>query len=233
MINQLESNSECYPVEIQCQGGDDYGGIIIQEFNTEENKQRVNYTTTEQSEGGTNTELVEKSGMLEKQDNLELIPSIVMSQNESLQFTSSGQLLITDQATGDSFFVSLFSRLLLCQNIFGLFSDKLVSLNAQELLVETCLNNEQQVLIMPSMLETESISLYPNSTGVLENYIVTPVVMTKSSEISQSDVSSTVEVKRPQRHINNVEEEVGLCNKFILYSGPLKSVNIVFSFLSI
>lgn len=101
-------------------------------------------------------------------------------------------------------------------NIFGVFSDKLVSLNTQELLVENCLNNEQQLLIMPSMLESESISLYPTGTGVLENYtLVTPVV--ESSEISQCDVSS-IEEKRPQRHHNNVEEEGGLCNKFILFS---------------
>lgn len=103
MINPLESNSECYPVEIQCQGGGDYGGIIIQEFNSEEN--------TQHSEGGfsASNQLVRKSGMLEKQDNLELIPSIVMSQNDSLQFASSGvhqevELLITDQASGDFFY---------------------------------------------------------------------------------------------------------------------------------
>lgn len=94
MINPLESNSECYPVEIQCQGSDDYGGIIIQEFNGEEN--------TQHSEGGfsASNQLVRKSGMLEKQDNLELI--------DSLQFASSGvhqevELLITDQASGDFF----------------------------------------------------------------------------------------------------------------------------------
>lgn len=74
---------------------------------------------------------------------------------------------------------------------------------------------------MPSMLESESISLYPTSTGVLENYIVTPVVTSETSpceRVENGDVSSTVEEKRPQRHINNVEEEVGLCKKFILYS---------------
>lgn len=95
-----------------------------------------------------------------------------------------------------------------------------LSVNAQELLVENCLNNEQ-LLLMPSMLESESISLYPTSTGVLENYIVTPVVTSETSpceRVENGDVSSTVEEKRPQRHINNVEEEVGPCKKFILYS---------------
>lgn len=109
MINPLQSNSQCYPVEIQCQDGDDYGGIIIQEFNTEENKESVNYLTAEQSEdfspGTTNNKLG-------KQDDLELIPSIVMSQNDSLQFASDGvhqevELLITDQTTGDFFYHSL------------------------------------------------------------------------------------------------------------------------------
>lgn len=223
----MSSVARYSPVSVQyqesCNG--DLAPIIIHQYVTQENPEQesfVNHITAENSLENFSPEMPTVLGNNDDHQYLEMIDngSVNMCENEGMQLHTCCQLipendqqevelLITDHATGISY-----------------------SVNAQELLVERCLEDDQQLLeaIAPNpILESDLLSLDDGTLKCeLNNEAINSTVVTSVNEeviknyidcLTTKNIgcsSDTKMVHTRSNCISNIDEEERLCEYQII-----------------